>query len=84
MKNATRVLFRDTDESTSDSDGVLFQESPTLSSSGKCSDHGGGFSDFEPDVHQMNIAAGTSMHRVTRSLSQQGLGNILETFKDFK
>ena len=83
MKNASRVLFRDTDESTSDSDGVLFQESPTSSSSGKCSDRSGGFSDFEPDVHQMNVAAGTSMCRVTRSLPRQGLGN-LETFKDFK
>ena len=67
--NATRVLFRNTDESASDSDGALFQESPTLSPSGKCSDHSGGFSDPEPDIHQMNIAAGTSMHRVTRSLS---------------
>ena len=84
MKNATRVLFRDTDESANDSDGVPFQESPTSSSSGKCSDCSGGFSDFEPNVHQVNIAAGTSMHRVTRFLSQQGLGNLLETFKDFK
>ena len=82
-KNAPRVLFRDTDESTSDSDGVLFQESPTPSSSGRCSDHSGGFSDFEPDVHLMNIAADTSMCRVTHSLTQQGLGNPLETFKDF-
>ena len=42
MKNAARVLFRETDESTSDSDGVLFQESPTPSSSGKCSNCSGG------------------------------------------
>ena len=83
MKNAPRVLFRDTDESTSDSDGVLFQESPTPSSSGRCSDRSGGFSDFEPDVHLMNIAVGTSMCRVTHSLSRRGLGNLLETFKDF-
>ena len=82
--NATRVLFRNTDESASDSDGVLFQESPTSSSSVKCSDHSGGFSDFEPDVHQMNVAAGTAMCRVTHSLSWQGLGNLMETFKDFK
>ena len=67
--NATRVLFRNTDESTSDSDGVLFQESPTSSSPGKCSDHNRGFSDFKPDIHQMNVAAGTSMRRVTHSLS---------------
>ena len=69
MKNVPRVLFRDTDESTSDSDGVLFQESPTPSSSGRCSDCSGGLSDFEPDIHLMNIAVDTSMHRVTRSLT---------------
>ena len=83
MKNVPRVLFRDTDESTSDSDGVLFQESPAPSSSGRCSDCSGGLSDFEPDIHLMNIAADTSMCRVTRSLTQQGLGNPLETFQDF-
>ena len=49
-RNVPRVLFRDTDASTSDSDGVLFQESPTPSSSEKCSDHSGGLPDFEPDV----------------------------------
>ena len=78
MKNVPRVLFRDTDESTSDSDGVLFQESPD-----GCSDHSGGLPDFEPNIHLMNIAADTSMHRVTHSLTQRGLGNPLETFKDF-
>ena len=83
MKNATRVLFRDTDESANDSDGVPFQESPTSSSSGKCSDCSGGLSDFEPDIHLMNTAVDTNMRRVTRSLTQQGLGNPLETFKDF-
>ena len=74
----------ETHESSSDSDGALFQESPTSSSSGKCSDRSGGFSDFEPNIHQMNVAAGTSMCRVTRSLSRQRLGNLMETFKDFK
>ena len=69
MKNVPRVLFRDADESTSDSDGVLLQESPVPSSSGRCSDHSGGLSDFELDVHLMNIAADTSVHRVTRSFT---------------
>ena len=82
-KNVPRILFRDTDESTSDSDGVLFQESPAPSSSGRCSDHSGGLSDFKPNIHLMNIAADTSMHRVTHSLTQWGLGNPIETFKDF-
>ena len=84
VKNAPRVLFRDTDESTSDSDGVLFQESPTPSSSGRCSDCSGELSDFEPNVHLMNIAVDTSVHRVTHSFTQWGLGNPLETFKDFQ
>ena len=39
--NVTRILFRDTDTSSSDSDGVLFLECSTPSSSGKCSDHSG-------------------------------------------
>ena len=84
MKNAARILFRETDESASDSDGVLFQESPTPSSSRKCSDHSGGFPDFKPDAHQVNITTGTSMCRVTHSLSQRGLGDLLKTFNDFK
>ena len=78
-----RVLFRDTDASTSDSDGVLFQESPTLSSSAKCSDHSGGLPYFEPDVQLMTTTVATSMRRVTHSLTQRGLGNHLETLQDF-
>ena len=78
-----RVLFRNTDASTSDSDGVLFQESPTPSSSEKCSDHSGGLPDFEPDVQLMTTTAATSMCRVTCSLTQRGLGNHLETLQDF-
>ena len=77
-------FFRDTDESTRDSDGVLFQESPVPSSLGRCSDHSEGLPDFEPDVHLMNTAVDTSMCRVTHSLTRQGLGNPLETFQDFK
>ena len=84
MKNVPRVLFRDADESTSDSEGVLFQESPVPSSSRRCSDHSGGLPDFEPDVQLMNTTADNSMHRVTHSLTRQGFGNPLETFQDFK
>ena len=83
-KNVPRVLFRDTDESTSDSEGVLFQESPVPSSLRRCSDHSGGLPDFEPDVQLMNTTADTSMCRVTHSLTRRGLGNPLETFQDFK
>ena len=83
-KNVPRVLFRDADEPTSDSEGVLFQESPVPSSSRRCSDHSGGLPDFEPDVQLMNTTVDTSMCRVTCSLTQQGLGNPLETFQDFK
>ena len=83
-RNVPRVLFRDTDASTSDSDGVLFQESPTPSSSEKCSDHSGGLPDFKPDVQLMTTTVATSMRRVTRSLTQWGLGNPLEIFQDFE
>ena len=83
-RNVPRVLFRDTDASTSDSDGVLFQESPTPSSSEKCFDHSGGLPDFEPDVQLMTTTAATSMRRVTHSLTRQGLGNPLEIFQDFE
>ena len=70
MKNAARVLFKETAGSTSDSDGVLFQESPTPSSSEKCFDCSGGFPDFKPNAHQVDLTAGPSMCRVTHSLSQ--------------
>ena len=79
-----RVLFRDTDESTSDSDGVLFHESPIPSSSEKCSDHSGGLPDLEPDVQLMTTTVATSMRRVTRSLTQRGLSNHLETHQAFE
>ena len=48
--NVPRVLFRDTDAFSSDSDGVLFPECSTPSSSGKCSDHSGELPDFKPDI----------------------------------
>ena len=83
-KNVPRVLFRDTDASTSDSDGVLFQESPTPSPSEKCSDQSGGLPDFEPDVQLTTTTAATSICRVTHSLTQQGLGNHRETLQDFE
>ena len=83
-KNVSSIPFRDTDESTSDSDGVLFQESPTPNSSEKCSNHSGGLPDFETDVQLMTTTAATSMRRVTHSLTRQGLGNPLETFQDFE
>ena len=54
LENVPRVLFRDTDTSPSDSDGVLFPECSTPSSSGKCSDHSGELPDFEPDVQPIN------------------------------
>ena len=45
--NVPRVLFRDTDAFSSGSDGVLFLECSTPSSSGKCSDHCGELPDFK-------------------------------------
>ena len=83
-QNVPRVLFRDTDTSSSDSDGVLFPECSTPSPSGKCSDNGGELPDFEPDVQLMTTTVTTSMHRVTRSLTRWGLGNHLETHQDFE
>ena len=68
-ENLPRVLFRDTDTSSSDSDGELFPECSTPSSSGKCSDCSGELPDFEPDVQPTTTTATTSMHRVTRSLT---------------
>ena len=65
--NVPRVLFRDTDASSSDSDGVLFPECSTLSSSGRCFDHSGELPDSEPDVLPMNTTV--TMRRVTRSLT---------------
>ena len=64
-ENVPRVLFRDTDASSSDSDGVLFPECSTPSSSGKCSDHVGELPDFEPDVQPMTTTVTTSMHSDT-------------------
>ena len=83
-ENVPRVLFRDTDASSSDSDGVLFPECSTPSSSGKCSNHSGELPDFEPDVQPMTTTVTTNMHRVTRSLTRWGLGNHLETHQDFE
>ena len=83
-ENLPRVLFRDTDTSSSDSDGVLFPECSTPSSSGKCSDHSGELPDFKPDVQPTTTTVTTSMHRVTRSLTRRGLGNLLETHQDFE
>ena len=45
-----RVLFRDTDDLSGDSDGVLFPECSTPSSSGTCSYHDGKLPDSEPGV----------------------------------
>ena len=70
--NVPRVLFRDTDASSSDSDGVLFPECSTPSSSGKCSDHSGELPDLEPDVPPTNTTVTTSMRRVTHSLTHRG------------
>ena len=83
-ENVPRVLFRDTDASSSDSDGVLFPECSTPSSSGKCSNHNGELPDFEPDVQPMTTTVTTSMCRVTHSLTRWGLGNHLETHQDFE
>ena len=77
----SRVLFRDTDTLSSDSDGVLFPECSTPSSSGACSHHDGGLPDSVPDVPPANNTATT--RRVTRSLTQQGLGHHLEINWDF-
>ena len=60
--NVPRVLFRDTDASSSDSDGVLFLECSTPSFSGECFDV-----PDEPDVPLSNTT--TPVHRVTRSLT---------------
>ena len=76
-----RVLFRDTDTLSSDSDGVLFLECSTLSSSGTCSHNNGGLPDSEPDVLPMNNTVTT--RRVTRSLTRRGLGHHLEINQDF-
>ena len=65
--NVPRALFRDTDASSSDSDGVLFLECSTPSSSGKCFDHSGELPDFKPDVLPMNAIM--TMCRVTCSLT---------------
>ena len=43
-----RVLFRDTDDLSGDSDGVLFPECSTPSSSGTCSHHNGELPDSDP------------------------------------
>ena len=75
------VLFRDTDTLSSDSDGVLFPEYSTPGSSGTCSHHNEGLPDSEPDVPLTNNTATT--RRVTRSLTQQGLGHQLEINRDF-
>ena len=76
-----RVLFRDTDTLSSDSDGVLFSECSTPGSSGTCSHHNGGLPDSEPDVLPMNNTV--TMHRVTRSLTRQGLGHHPAINRDF-
>ena len=75
-----RVLFRDTDTFSSDSDGVLFPECSTPSSSGTCSHHNGGLPDSELGVPLTNNTA--TMHRVTRSLTRRGLGHHLEINRD--
>ena len=80
--NMPRVLFRDTDASSSDSDGVLFPECSTPSSSGKCSDHSGELPDFKPDILLTNTTV--TMCRVTCSLTQWGLGNHLGIHQDFE
>ena len=80
--NVPRAFFRDTDASSSDSDGVLFPECSTPSSSGKCFDHSGELPDLEPDVLPTNAIM--TMRRVTRSLTQRGLGNHLEIHQDSK
>ena len=75
--NVPRVLFRDTDASSSDSDGVLFPECSTLSSSGECFDV-----PDEPDVPLSNSTM--PVCRVTRSLTQWGLGNHPVISQDFE
>ena len=80
--NVPKVLFRDTDAPSSDSDGVLFPECSTPSSSGKSSNHSGELPDFEPDIPPMNTTV--TMRRVTRSLTRRGLGNHLEIHQDFE
>ena len=65
--NVPRVLFRDTDAFSSDSDGVLFPECSSPSSPGKCSNHNDELPDFKPDAPPTNTTLTT--HRVTRSLT---------------
>ena len=76
-----RVLFRDTDDLSGDSDGVLFLECSTPSSSGTCSYHNGKLPDSEPGVSLTDNTVTT--HRVTRSLTRRGLGHPLEIGRDF-
>ena len=76
-----RVLFPDTDDLSGDSDGMLFPECLTLSSSGSCSYSNGTFPDSEPDVSSTDYTVTT--RRVTRSLTQRGLGHPLKIGQDF-
>ena len=80
--NVPRVLFRDSDASSSDSDGVLFPECSTPSSSGTTTDHHGELPDSKPDILPMNTTM--TMRRVTRSLTRWGLGNQLVIHHSFK
>ena len=65
-----RVLFPDTDDLSSDSDGMLFPECSTPSSSGSCSYSNGTFPDSEPDVSSTDYTVTT--RRVTHSLTRRG------------
>ena len=76
-----RVLFPDTDDLSSDSDGMLFPECSTLSSSGSCSYSNGTFPDSKPDVALTDYTVTT--HRVTCSLTRRGLGHPLKIGRDF-
>ena len=65
-----RVLFQDTYDLSGDSDGVLFPECSTPSSSGTCSYYNGTFPDPKPDVSSTDYTVTT--RRVTRSLYLTG------------
>ena len=71
------MLFQDTKESSTDSDDLLFCDSPALSSwtNDKCADGADGLSttghwDGEKDIHE-SVTGVEPMCQVTQSLSKQ-------------
>ena len=75
VQSAMKVLFQDTNESSTDSDDPLFCESPALSPLAGCDDCTDGLSttrykDGERDIHK-TIVGVEHMHQITQSLSKQ-------------